>query len=151
MNETARFSTPEAAHILDLPVETFRTQLKAGYLPEFTEREPGTWRSFNAGDLVYYQVALGLANCNVPMATAARFVSAARLNLLSNGVDVFERETVYFYLKLDSHGSVVDWGECDVSDLGVSLLQGPKAAVCVVLDLMEIRCSILNRISNLAS
>ena len=51
------FSTPEAAAILDIPVETLRTQLKKGWLPIDEGRNPGGWRRFNPDALLRIRLA----------------------------------------------------------------------------------------------
>lgn len=117
------FSTTEAAAILNLPAETFRTQLKQGWLPVSDDRAPGQWRRLNADDLLRCRVTIALSGLGVKFPIARRIVNASVLGLFD--------EAVFLYVVLNPDGSVHSYHKCGVDNLGIELAnaQQPHSAV----------------------
>jgi hypothetical protein len=67
MNPAAcEFTTTEAAHALQVPPETLRTQLKRAWLPVYDSRtEWSTWRRLSLDELFLIRVVHRLADCGL--------------------------------------------------------------------------------------
>ncbi|MBI4873392.1 MAG: hypothetical protein HY822_02025 [Acidobacteria bacterium] len=117
------FSTTEAAAILDLPAETFRTQLKQRWLPVSDDRAPGQWRRLNPNDLLRCRVTIALSARGIQFPIARRIVG-------TNDLGLFD-EAVFLYVTLNPDGSIHSHNKCGVVDLGIELAnaQQPHSAV----------------------
>jgi len=68
-----RFSTPEAASILDMPLATLKTRLQRGWLP-VADAAPGEWRKWTPDDLLRCKLAEVLSKRGVPFDAGKQIV-----------------------------------------------------------------------------
>jgi hypothetical protein len=133
------FSTTEAAAILALPVETFRTELKRGWLPlQDTAREAGQWRRITSTDLLWCRVALRLAMRGITLPRGQQIVKDVRPGFFGGGM--------FLYVATRPDGNTAWAEECSVSELGLRLCEH-RGADYVVLALNDERRWLQDRIN----
>jgi hypothetical protein len=145
-----RFSTTESAAILGIPAETFRTQVKQGWLPARDDgeaREPGKWRRFSPDDLLRCRLVLTLASCCVRMADAANVIDRLRPTFFSGDV--------FLYVARDADGNVVHQGQAGVVDFKEEIVHlafaMPSVLTVVSVDLNREAIWVMNRIQKFNS
>lgn len=103
------FSTTEAAVILGIPAETFRTQLKQDWLPVTDDREPGQWRRISPEDLLRTRLALTLSDQGVALPDSKKIIQRERPDFFEGGI--------FLWVAVNRDGSIKKSGLAKTNDL----------------------------------